>query len=110
MFELLNGVARCNLALAQICALKHRFFYRFGQVVVQLIDFANPCAEILAGGQHVFHFSVMIQTALYYIDRQKLTWAQRAFFFHIGFINGDHPGLRARDQQTIARHQIAHGP
>ena len=110
MLELLNRVARCNLTLAQICAFKHRFFNRFGQIVVKLIDLTNPGAEVLACGQHIFHFSVVIQAALGDIDRQKLPGAQRAFFFYIGLINRDHAGFRPRDEQAVTCHHVAHGP
>ncbi len=110
LLQLLDGVTRRNLALAQIStgidgALGHIFQQR-----VQIDDLAHPVAIGLAGSQTILDLGIVVKLAIDHIDGYHLSRSQRALFAHRGFVHRHHPGLGPGNQHPIAGDDIAHGP
>jgi hypothetical protein len=68
-------------------------------------------AAIGALGRHaVLQFPVVVQPAVLQIDADHLARPQSAFLDNFPLVDKDHSGLRARQQQAVFRHRIAHRP
>ena len=108
LLQLFNRIARRDLPLAQLGPGELRLLRHVLQQRVQINDLANPIAIGLGIGQLVLQLGVMEELALGHIDSNHLPRPQGALFANGGFIHRHHPCLRARNQQPIAGHDIAH--
>ena len=106
--QVLHGHAEGQLPAAQLVALvEHRFAVVRSNQVVDLGRVADPLTEGTRRGQTVLELRVVVEPALLQVDRDHLAGPEAALFQDPAFVQADHAGLGAGEQQAVLGDRVA---
>ena len=109
--QVLHGHAEGQLPAAQLVALvEHRFAVVRSNQVVDLGRVADPLTEGMRRGQTVLELGVVVEPALLQVDRDHLAGPEAALFQDPAFVQADHAGLGAGEQQAVLGDRVAQRP
>ena len=109
-FELLQREANGELAAAQGERVQAHGLGGVGfHDMIDDGDTLHPVAEILAGGEHVLHFGIVVKFRGIEVHADGLAGADMAFFDDFILIQLHHAGFRADDEHAVPGDGVTQG-